>query len=160
MANIKTEFGTSTALTITLASLAASTTAGRESTAVDNTSNKFVDALVTVICQMATGTPASEQAIYVYAYGSEDGTNYNDNATGSDAALTFRNPSNMPLIGRIEVPAAVTGGATFKGVFSVAAAFGGVLPRKWGIVVKNSTNLSLAASGNSASYTGIYYTSV
>ena len=159
MANVKAEFGTSTALTITLNSLAASTTAGRESTAVDNSSNKYIDALVTVICQLATGTPASELGIYVYAYGSEDGTNYQDNATGSDAALTFRSPTNMVLLGRIETPAAVTGGATFKGVFAVAQAFGGILPRKWGIVVKNSSNLALHTSGNSASYTGIYYTS-
>lgn len=159
MANIKLEYGTSTAITITLASLAASTTAGRESTAIDNGTNKFIDALVTVICQLATGTPASEQGIYVYAYGSEDGTNYQDNATGSDAALTFRSPTNMVLLGRIETPAAVTGGQTFKGVFSVAQGFGGILPRKWGIVVKNSSNLALASSGNSASYTGIYYTS-
>lgn len=158
MSNVKLEYGSSTAITITLNGLAASTTAGRESTAIDNSSNKFIDALVTVICRLATGTPGSELGIYVYAYGSEDGTNFDDNVTGSDAAITLRSPTNLVLLGRLETPAAVTGAATFKKVFAIAQAFGGVLPRKWGIVVKNSSNLALNASGCSASYSGIYST--
>lgn len=161
MADIKEAFGTSTAITITLASLASSTTAGRESTAIDNSSNKYLDALLYVAFKLQTGTPGSENAIYIYGYASEDGTNYTDNATGSDAALTFRSPTNLPLIGVISVPASGTGALTWKGVFSVAKAFGGILPRKWGIVVKNSTNLTgdTTAGNHAATYTGIYYTS-
>ena len=160
MADIKTAFGTSTAMTITLASLASSATAGRESTVVDNTTNKFIDALVYVQCKLQTGTPANDKAIYVYAYGSEDGTNYTDNATGSDAALTQRVPTNLILIGRIECPD--SGALTYKGVFSVAQAFGGFLPRKWGVVVRNYTGVTLSATGgdHAVTYTGIYYTSV
>lgn len=157
MANIKQEFGSSTAITITLNSLASAGT--RESTAIVNTTDKFLDALVTVIAKLAAGTPASDKAIYVYAYGSEDGTNYTDNATGYDAAITLRNPTNLKLVATIAVPDA--GALTYKShPFSIAAAFGGVMPRKWGIVVENKSGLALDTTGNSASYTGIYASSV
>jgi hypothetical protein len=158
MADIKEAFGTSTAMTITLASLAASATVGRESTAVDNTSNKYLDAQVYLAIKLQTGSPA--RGIYVFAYGSEDGTNYTDNATGSDAGLTLRDPTNLRRIGIIWTP--TSGALTYKGVFNVAPAFGGVLPRKWGIVVINDTGLALdTTEGNHIkTYTGIYYTSV
>lgn len=123
MANIKTEFGTSTAITITLASLATAT--ARECTVIDNTSNKFLDAMVYLAIKLQTGTPASDRAIYVWFYGSEDGTNYTDNATGSDAAVTMRSPSN--LRGPFVIATPDSGALTYKAVIgSVAAFFGGV----------------------------------
>ena len=93
MADLKTGFGGSVAVTCTLASLA--TGAARECTAIDNTVNKYMDALVYLAIKLQTGTPASDKAIYVWFYASEDGTNYGDNATGSDAALTMRSPTNL-----------------------------------------------------------------
>lgn len=160
MADFKNKYGTSTAITITLASLASSATASRESTAIDNGTNLFVDALLYVAVKLQAGTPANDKAIYVYGYGSEDGTNYTDNATGSDAALTQRVPTNLRLIGVIAAPDA--GGLTYKGVYTVAQAFGGVLPRKWGIVIQNYTNVTLSATGgdHAVTYTGIHYQSV
>lgn len=159
MADIKLAYGSSTNLALTLASLASSATAARESTVVDNGTNKFLDALVQVHVKLQTGTPANDKAVYVYAYGSEDGTNYTDNATGADAALTMRDPSNLRLIGMIACPD--SGGLTYKSApMSVAAAFGGVLPRKWGIVVRNYTGVALSATeGDHAyRYTGVYQT--
>ena len=156
MADIKQGFGTSTSITITLNSLASSATAGRESTAIDNGTNKFLDALVYVTVNVGAGTPANDKCAYVYAYGSEDGTNYTDNATGSDAAITLRDPTNLKLVAVIAMP---TASATYKVVFSIAQAFGGILPRKWGIVVRNYSGIALGASNNAASYTGIYATS-
>ena len=156
MANIKQEFGTSTAITITLNDLASSATAGRESTVVDNSTNKFIDALVYVTVNVGAGTPANGKCAYIYAYGSEDGTNYTDNATGSDAAITLRDPTNLRLVAVISMP---TASLTYKVVFNIASAFGGALPRKWGIVVRNHCGIALAASANVASYSGIYYTS-
>lgn len=155
MATRKVTFATSTALTITLNSLASSATAGRESTAVDNTTNRYLDALVQVTVTLQTGTPANDKGVYVYAYGSEDGTVYTDNATGSDAAITLRDPSALVLIGFIPCPD--SGGVTYESSpIAVARAFGGRLPRKWGIVVRNYTNVALHASaGNAATFTGI-----
>lgn len=159
MADIKKAYGTSTAITITLTSLAHSENAGRESTAVDNGTNKFIDALVQVKVKLAAGTPSGDRAVYVYAYGSEDGTTYTDNATGSDADITLTDPRNMKVIGVIYCPAA--GALTYESQpMSVAKAFDWSLPRKWGIVVRNHTNVALDTTGSSASYSGDYYTSV
>jgi hypothetical protein len=159
VADLKVAYGTSTAITCTLASLASSATAGRESTAVDNSSNLYVDAIVQVKVELQSGTIANDEAVYVYAYGSEDGTIYTDNATGSDAAITLRDPTAMRLIGVIPCP---TQSVAYESQpMSVAAGFGGHLPRKWGIVVRNYTGIALhATEGNhSKKYTGVYYTS-
>jgi hypothetical protein len=155
----KVTYGTSTAITCTLASLAGGS--ARESTALDNTSNLFLDVLVYVACKLQTGTPGSDKQINVYVYGSEDGTNYTDNATGTDAAITLRSPSNLRVIGVLATPD--SGALTYKSnPMSVAAAFGGVMPRKWGIVVENRTALTFSATegDHAKSYTGITLTTV
>lgn len=155
MSNIKMEFAASAALTITLNSLASGS--ARESTVIDNGTNKYLDALITIMLAIGAGTIGAEKCANIYAYGSEDGTNFTDNATGSDAAITLNDPTNLKPVGMIAMP---TQSLTYKGVFNIAQVFGGVLPRKWGIVVKNNCGIALAASGNSASYSGIYATSV
>jgi hypothetical protein len=158
-ANVKAAFGSSSAITCTLASIAEG--GARESTAIDNSTDLYLDALVRVHVKLQTGSPASEKAIYVYAYGSEDGTNYTDNATGSDAAITLRVPTNLRLIGTIAAPD--SGGLTYKShPFSVAPAFGGILPRKWGIVVQNKTNIAFSATegDHAKAYSGVYNTVV
>jgi hypothetical protein len=133
----------------------------RESTAIDNSSNLYLDALVQLHVKLAAGSPSGDKAVYVYAYGSEDGTNYTDNATGSDAAITLRTPTNLKLIGAIACPD--SGGLTYKShPMSIAAAFGGVMPRKWGIVIQNKTGVAFdGTEGNHAKrYSGIYGGSV
>ena len=151
MPDSKIAYGTSTAIMITLNGLASSATAGRESTAIDNTINKFLDALVTVTLKAADLVLADDKAAYVYAYGSEDGINYSNVATGVDAAHT---PKVLPLVKVIPLEQ----NTIQRVVFSIAQAFGGVMPRKWGIVVRNYSGQVLAATDNSASYTGIYST--
>lgn len=151
-------YSSSTGITITLASLA--NNAARQSAFVDNSSNRFLDAMVRLDLRLQIGTPSNDQLINVWFYGSEDGTNYTDNATGSNAALTMRNPTNLrgPFI--ISTPNA--GGLVYRAVIgSVASYFGGVLPRRWGIVVENRTGIAFdATEGNHAkSYTGITLTS-
>lgn len=160
--DLKQKLGaTNQALTITLASLASSATAGRESTVVDNTTNLFLDALVTVKVKTSASALANDKACYVYAYGTvDDGTTYSDTATGSDAAITMTDPPNMRLIGVVNCPAVST---TYKsGPFSVAGAFGGILPAKWGIVLRQFTGQALDATGGSHAvvYQGIYGQSV
>lgn len=154
MATRKIAYASSANFTITLASLA--TAGARESTAIDNSSNLYIDAMVYVAVKLQAGSPGSDKAVYIYAYGSEDGTNYGDNVTGSDAAVTMRSPSNLRLIGVINTPD--SGALTYKShPMSVASAFGGILPRKWGIVVVNKTNITLSATegDHDYNYTGI-----
>ncbi len=157
MSDIKNEYGTADqAITITLASLGS--TSLRESTAVDNGTNNFIDALVGGI--VTTGTTPTGTKINVYAYGAVgDATQYSGSATGSDAAYgsgTGQIKENLFLVGVITVDA--TGEAYEVGPFSVASAFEGVLPVKWGVVFENLTGVTFSASGHDITYQGIFAT--
>lgn len=158
MASIKQAFGTATAFTITLNSLASSGTAGRESTVVDNSTDLMLDALVEVRISYPNSAPANDKAIYVFAYGSLDGTNYPEGLTGADAAYTFLGSAGalttaLRLIGTI--PANQNTDKRY-GPFPVAPAFGGILPVKWGIACLNYSGQTLAASNNAAQYRPVY----
>ncbi len=156
MADIKTKFGTTTAITITATTLASSATAGRSSTAIDNTTDLYLDALIEITPTIAAGTPANDKNVYVYAYDSIDGTNYTDGISGTDAAYTFRVPTHLRLIGVVPIAA---GGVAYRSMaMSAAAAFGGVLPPKWGIAVLNYCGLAFTAF--SAQYRGVLAQSV
>jgi hypothetical protein len=159
MADIKSKYGASNqAIIVTLASLA--NASARASTAIDNTTNLFLDALVSInIKSGASGTSASG-TVNVYAYGSADGgSNYTENASGTDAAITLTSPTNLRLIGLINTTANAT---TYKATFSVANAFCGILPDHWGIVVLNSSGGALdSTEGNHLKvYQGILAQSV
>lgn len=141
MAIIQTQYGTEAqAITCTLASLGGS--ASRESTVVDNNSNKFLDVLVTVRIRTNATTPTTDKKVFIYAYGTVDAATpvYPDTVTGTDAAITLNNPTQLKLIGVIEAVAAST---TYTSEpMSVAQAFGGIMPQKWGIVVQNAIGAS------------------
>lgn len=157
----KISYGTPTAITCTLASLASSTTAGRGAAAVDNSTNLFDDAMLLIAVKTSSSTIGSDKACYVYLYGSADGTIYNGSsaeAQGTNAAMTFDVPTNMRGPYVISCPAS---SQTYRLVIgSVAAAFGGVMPISWGFALQNLTNQALdSTEGNhTKSYTGIYYT--
>lgn len=151
----KSQYGTSAqAITCTLASLASGSARG--STAIDNTTNLFLDSLVTV--KIKTGATGSVAADYVavYAFATTDGgASYSEGFAGTDGAFSG-SVSNLRLVGIIACPAATT---TYTMVAaSVAAAFGGVLPDHWGIVVLNKTSAALdATEGNhTKQYQGAY----
>ncbi len=160
MADIKSKYGTSNqAITITLTSLADDGV--RASTAVDNSSNLFLDALVQLKIHTGNvGAPAGDKNVLVYAYGTADGgTTYSGGATGTDAAysgVAGQLITNCPLLGIVSVDAQ---NETFESdVFSVASAFGGVMPDHWGIIVKNQVGQTLGTS--SAHYQGVLAESV
>lgn len=156
MSSIKEAFGSSNqAITITLTSLA--NAGARQSTSVDNSSNLFLDALVFLKIKSASGSVSATGYAYVYAYGSVDGgTTFSDSASGTDGSITLTVPPNMRLIGVINMVAVST---TYEaGPFSVAAAFGGILPAEWGIVVVNNTGAAFDGTTASAYYQGVYQT--
>lgn len=157
--DVKEAFQTSQNFTITLASLASSATAGREGTAVDNSSNLYLDYHLQFGFKLQAGSPANDKAIYVFAYGSQDGTNYTDNATGSDAAITMRDPTNLRRIDTVACPD--SGGLTYKSnPIAVAQAFGGIIPRKFGPAIRNYTGVTFSAteSDHAYRYNGVYAT--
>ena len=158
MANVKQAYGNNNqAITCTITSLA--NNGQRQSTAVDNTSNDFLDALVFVKAKTAASSTAATGSINIYAYGTADGgATYSDGASGADGSITLTAPPNMRLIGVLN---AVANSTTYEGgPFSVAAAFGGVLPDHWGIVIENKTGNTLDASVGSSWYQGVYATVV
>lgn len=155
--DIKAKLGTTNqAITITLNGLADDGV--RASTAVVNTSNLFLDCLVQIKIDTAdVGAPDGDMNCLVYAFGTaDDGTTYSAGATGTDAdhgAVAGQLLTNAHLMGIIHVDAQ---NETFESdVFSVASAFGGIVPAKWGIIVKNQVGQALGA-GSAAFYQGIY----
>lgn len=161
MSTVKVSYDTTSSLTVTnLHSLAASTTTGGWQSAVqDNTSNLYDDALVQIVLAGPT-TVASNKVALVYAYSSVDGgTTYSDAASGSEGTITFTSdPPNLVLVGVIPMP---VNAGTFKSRnFSIAQAFGGTLPQRWGLVVQNQGNAGLQASGNTVKVQGVWYTVV
>jgi hypothetical protein len=156
--DFKQTYATSTAITATgLASL--TTGSSYELAAVDNSSNRYDHADIYVAFKLATGTPGSDLTVYVYMYLSEDGTNYTDNATGSAGSITLRAPTNLPLLGVIRTPD--SGGLTYKAVFNTRAVVG-QLPRKWGLVFLNRSNVTSDSTGGNftVTYTGKYQSAV
>jgi hypothetical protein len=150
-----------TSITITLNSLAASATAGRQSTVIDNTSNLYDDAMVTVVISTSSSALASPNVVTCYISAEFDGVpNYDQDSAvmgASDAAYTIDSPTNLRLAAIINCS---TSSKVYNKSFSVANACGGVMPSKWVLVVTNQTGQSLNSSGNSASYCGITYTTV
>jgi hypothetical protein len=157
----KLAYGTPANLTITLTSLASSATAGRESDAISNASDKFADVHVYVkVKTQNSGTIGNDSAVYVYAYGSSDeGTpQYPDTVTGADAGITLNSPTQLKLIGKLFISAINT---TYKSdALPLAWAFGGALPKRWGIVLRNYCGTALSSSGSDhrVHYQGIYST--
>jgi hypothetical protein len=156
MADIKAKYGSSNqAITITINGLAHD--ARRESAAVDNSASCFTDALVQVkIATNAGADSTGDKSVYLYVYGTSDGgTTYSANASGSDAAFGTdpQQLNNCRLIGTIYAP---TQNKVYQSdPISIACAFAGVLPQRWGIIVHNRTGQTLKSSDCAAFYQGL-----
>lgn len=149
MTTTKLSFGGSTSITCTLNNLASGI--AQQSTLVDNTSDLFLDALVRVTVNVATVN--NPKQVLVYAYGSEDGSTFPDTVTASDSIITLESPTVLQLAAIIPTPTSAK--AYESDAFSIGRLYGGILPRKWGIVVSNTSGATLSSSGSSATYTGI-----
>jgi hypothetical protein len=158
MATISMDYSAAQTVTITMTSLA--NAAYRQSSVVDNTTNKFVDALLGGIVQVGT-SPTSGGTFNVFVYGTYDGTNYTAGCSGSDAAYTADGEEDeLRFLTSITVDTTTDQDYVF-GPVSVAQVFGGVLPPKWGVVVRNTTGVTTNATGtnNEIQFTGIKYVS-
>jgi hypothetical protein len=155
------QFGTSTALTITAGSLAVG--AARSSAAVTSgVTNNTTDYLISVNVLTTTTAATVNKQVVVYAYRSEDGTNYQgasstiDNVDGTDKALAaIGAPSNLTFLGTIQLNNGTTA-LTLRQVFSLAQAFGSI-PPKWGIVLLNDNGAAALGATVSATYREVYY---
>ena len=164
MAERKLAYAANAAITITLTSLAAA--AYRESTAISNTTNLYLDVFVGGVTQI--GAVTADGQIEIYAYGSWDGTSYTAGLTGADANITWGTTGGVDSYNDL-VPLGTASTDTTDdnddvewGPFSIAAAFGGKMPPSWGIVIKNGTGVAFHATGtnNLVRYRGITETIV
>lgn len=154
MASVKTEYGSSSAVTITLASLASSSTlvAGRESTAIDNSTNKYLDFLLAGF--VTTGTSPTAGTIEIDVVGCQDDTTWPDVFDGTDSNETITSSDIKNAICRYAasmVTDATSNRAYPFGPVSVASLFGGSLPKKWVVFCAHSTVASLNATGTNHS---------
>jgi len=144
VANIKTAYGTATALSISNLATLASATLSAASTAVDNTSNLYLDYLVETT--VTVGTVVAPAVVFIYAADTIDNTNFSD----------ITSTSNLRLLGVLSTPTSAT--SYRSSAFSLAAAFGGTVPPKFQILIYNSTGAAFTAG--TAQYLGIYSTAV
>lgn len=166
MADLKIKYANAATITITLASMATSATrvVGRESAAVDNSTNLYVDALVSG--KITTGTSPTGGFIDIWVYASHDETpTYVDVLDGTDSAETFTDESSRNSameLAHVIAPDTTNDQVYWVGPFSVAALFGGVMPRFWGLFISHSTavNLNSTGSNHEWKYTGIWNQSV
>lgn len=153
MADIKLAYGTASDATITLASLASDTNllAGRESNEIDNGTTLALDYLVSG--KITAGTsPTASRSIEVWAVGSWDGTTWPDVFDGTDSAETITSADIKFSVCRLlsAMATANTSDRTYPfGPVSLAAAFGGTVPRKFVIFVTHNTGVNLnSTAGN------------
>lgn len=142
---IDQEISTATALTITLASLASSTTnVGRQSTEVDLSALAAADAYptdLTINYTITLGTtPTGNRAVYFWVLWS-DGTHRDANAGASDAAITL--PNNVQPDHIAANLASPSTGDLLKGSFTVR-----VLNRRFIVAVAHDTVAALNSTGS------------
>lgn len=165
MADVKIEYGASLTLTIALASLATSSsrTAGMESTAINNSSNKYLDYLVGGKITTGGG-PTDGKQIDIWVYATVNDTPlYPDvlDGTGSQETITSSSVLNSGLVLARIIGTTSSGNVTYWcAPFSVASLFGGRCPQRWGLWIAHDTGVALhSSSANHAFYaTPVYET--
>lgn len=166
MATSTVNYSSNTTITMDLSGLGSSGpfTTGRESSQVDNTTNKYVDVLVSGSVSVGTG-PTANTSILIYVYGAETSlaTTPIDVLDGTDSGEVL---TNAGILNALRLGAAVNVATNANDVqyfvlpFSVAALFGGVVPKFWGLYVAQNTGAALrtnAINTNSFEYVGIKY---
>jgi hypothetical protein len=146
MASILSVVGAKTTLTTSLLNSLASGAYAAVGT-INHATNDPLDVLVEV--RVTPGTVADPKQVLVFAKGSLDGTNF---TSGPESGTTATDENNLVYVGSIPCNSNATEQA---GIFSLAAAYGGVLPQASKIIIKNETGAALAASGHAVYYSEV-----
>jgi hypothetical protein len=166
-ADVKIAYGASQTITISPENVASSSTfvAGVESAVIDNTSNKYVDAMVGGLWTCgATPTANTQVLIYVGAV-RDDAPTYPDVFDGTASAETLTSVGvgqGFLKLGAVINVDSNTSNRGYDVNFSVAQLFGGIMPPKWFLFITHNTGVnSHSTAGNHIwKYTPIYYTVV
>lgn len=147
MATVKSEVQTASTLTTgvtvgaagaILQSLNPATALYCVSSMINHATNDPLDVLVTVSCTTGT-TPTGNKQIVVFAKGSIDGTTF---GSGPETGTSTTNEADLHYVG--SVPMNDT--SAHQKVFSLAAAYGGVLPAASKLVFKNDCGVTITAA--------------
>ena len=147
MATVKQVVGTRTVLTTSALNSLASGTFVKVGTITHDT-NKPLDVLIEVAA--TTGTVSGNKQMLVYARAYLDGNLIP--TTGPVAGATVTDEPNLYFVGALPLNSS---GSTQRRIFSLAAAYGGVLPYASDIVLRNDSGAALNASGGSVYYSEI-----
>jgi hypothetical protein len=156
MTTVAQSFAGSAAFTLNATSWTQGTTVSSDAVDVSGLSPVPVDILVTVTATVPNATLGASKAVNVYVAISEDGSHYSDNdqySGSNDSQTSLRSPTNF--YGPFVIPC-TQNVAAYGVIGSLRALCGGVLPRKFGLVLENQTNVTL--TGAAASYTPVGYT--
>ena len=155
MADVKLAYGSAADVTITLASLAPSSTllAGQESTAIDNSTNKYLDYLVAGwIKTNATITAGGRIEVWCVS-STDDGTAWPDVFDGTDSAETVTNANIKNGVCKLVAAMQVDATGTYPfGQVSVASLYGGVCPVKFVFFVTHSTHATNALDSTAGNH--------
>jgi hypothetical protein len=138
MATVTTIYGTANSFSV--AASVASPNYDLTQTVYNSTVNKPVDVMLEYSATVAA-SPTGNKQIVLFVQGGLDSSSFG--AAPSSATDTTHDTS-MRILGSI----ATNGGASAeveRGQFSIAAAFGGVLPAFWRIVVKNDCGVAMSS---------------
>lgn len=155
MSTIRTQFGPVTNFTLTLNGLASSS--GRSSAKVENQDNRYIDAICRFKLKTVAASPSDRYAIYFFAWGSADDVSpaFPAGITGVDEPIfaALETLSIRP-VGSVYVS---TPGTLITPPFSVAPAFGNVLPPVWGVLAINRCGMALDAADNLGFWRGVEF---
>jgi len=155
VSTIRTQFGPVTNFDITLNGLA--TGAARSSAKVENQNSGYVDAICQFKIKPASGSLGDRYGVFFFAWGATDGVSpvYPAGVTGIDEPVSVTLETlSIREIGSLYVPAS---GVLTSPPFSVAQAFGNVLPPVWGVLAVNRCGLALDATDNIAFWRGVQF---
>lgn len=167
MATSTVNYSSNQTITIDLKSLGTSSTflAGQESNQIDNTSDKYMDCLVSGTVSVGSTGMTANTSIFVYVWGADTSlatTPLND-LVGTDGPAALSNAGILTALrlgASVYVPVTTNNFTYIVLPFSVASLFGGVMPKFWGLYVAHNTGASLynnAVNTNPFKYVGIKY---
>lgn len=135
MTTVTTNYGPATALAVAAALAAANY--DLTCTAYNSTTNKPADTMYEYAATVGA-TPTGNKQIALFVQGSLDGVAW---GAAPSSTTDSTHDLSMRVLGAIPVAAA----EPVRMIFSVAAAFGGVLPAYWRVIPKNDCGVALTA---------------
>lgn len=164
MADVKWAYAASSNLTVSsgLESLASSTThvTGWESAEIDNSTNKYLDYLVSAKFTVGAATAG---AIRIHIVPKLDDSTWPGGFDGTGSAETTplddeNGTAAGAVLAKVIGVDATSGQVYFSAPFSVAALFDGICPEKFVIFITHSTVAAFASSGQQVTVKGVYAT--